>query len=135
MRELALLGAGLIDTDRLSKHFIGVPAFESYLRNHFVYRSENREVVRTVSRMLSDLALSGYVEGDCDDVATFIAAVLSRMGVRNRFVAIRYGGSPEFLHVFVEWWSMPDHQWVRFDPTVNPGTIHQEDERMVVDVL
>jgi transglutaminase-like putative cysteine protease len=107
---------------------------EAFIRSHFLYRAESRETLRAPRRMLVDLD-NGALEGDCDDISIFAAALLSAMGIRNRFVAIRYGGSPEFLHVFVEWWSNAAQLWVRLDPTVRPGLIHQEDERLILDVL
>lgn len=105
------------------------------VRSFFIYRPEHQEVVRTVPRMLSDLSSLGYVEGDCDDISTFCCALLSAMGIRNRFTAIRYGGHEEFLHVFSEWWSNPRQEWVRMDVTIPFGVIHKEDERMLVHVL
>ena len=108
---------------------------DALVRSFFIYRPEYQEVVRTVPRMLSDLSSLGHVEGDCDDVSTLCASILSSMGLRNRFVAIRYGGKPEFLHVFGEWWSNPGDEWQRMDITVPFGLIHEENERMVLDVL
>jgi hypothetical protein len=106
--------------------------WDSWVRNHFQYRGEVEEVVRTPQRMFDDLERLGYFEGDCDDISTLNAAVLFTMGFPVRFVAIRYDGSPEFLHVFVEF--LYRGQWQRMDPTVPPGTIHQEDERMEIYV-
>lgn len=97
----------------------------------FSYRPENEEVLRTVRFMVEQLLESGRVEGDCDDAAIFLAASFVALGVPTRFVAIRYGGSPGFRHVFIEFYS---GVWVRVDPTVGTGTIHQEDERMIVNV-
>jgi hypothetical protein len=57
-------------------------------------------------------------------------AFLMAMGVSCRFVAIAYDRKPGFRHVFVEWWTREDSG--RMDVTVPPGTIHIEDERMVV---
>ena len=107
---------------------IGV--LDSWIRQHFRYRDEIEEIVREPAAMLEDLQLLGYVEGDCDDVATFTAAVLRAYGYPAKLVAIRYNAAdPEFRHVFVE------SDGVRLDATVPEGTQHQEIERMVQDVM
>ncbi len=136
MCQLARAGAASEDAGDLAAQFYGAPGLEVWIRGgHFQYRGEDREVLRTVARMFADLDSMGHVEGDCDDISTFAAAILTRMGIRNRFVAIRYGGDPEYRHVFGEWWNTVSQEWERFDVTVPRGTVHEEDERMVVDVL
>lgn len=131
MRMLARSGAGLAEVRRIAS-LVGTPdGLEDFIRGRFFYRDEREEIVRTVPHMLHSLQVQGFVEGDCDDISTFLASVLVAMGVPARFVAIRYGGSEDFLHVFVEFrweWS-----WIRLDPTVPRGTIHAEDERMIVN--
>ncbi len=106
---------------------------DRWVRGHFRYRPENQEVVRTPDFMLTDLETSGYVEGDCDCISVFYGTILRILGFdRIRFVAIRYSDLYEFQHVFGEWFN--GSSWVRFDPTVDAGTIHVELERMVEPV-
>jgi transglutaminase-like putative cysteine protease len=109
---------------------------EAWIRARFRYRPEQEEVVRTIPFQLDHLAEHGYIEGDCDDVSTFLAAIAKAFGYRVRLVAIR-SDSVEFQHVFVEMQpvgAVLPGAWVRSDPTVVPNTIHKELERMVVYV-
>jgi hypothetical protein len=106
--------------------------FDAWFRQNYRYRPENEEIVRTPARMVADFNTLGYFEGDCDDAATFYAAVIRAMGFPVRFVAIRYDPTPDFKHVFIEYKNLFD--WIRLDPTVAPGTQHIEVERMVENV-
>lgn len=108
------------------------PSLDRWIRGHFRYRPENQEVVRTADFMLTDLQTKGYVEGDCDCITVFYSTVLRVYGFRVRLIAIRYSDPFEFQHVFGEFFN--GSRWVRFDPTVDPGTIHVEIERMVESV-
>jgi hypothetical protein len=104
---------------------------DHWVRSVFDYRPENEEVVRTPERMWEDLERTGRLEGDCDDIATFIASILVAMGYSTRFVAIRTNpNDPEFSHVYVEAWD--GLNWRVFDPTVEPGTVYQSVENMWV---
>lgn len=108
-----------------------IPDLDSWLRKHFMYRGENREVVRTPQYMLNQLERDGFLEGDCDDISTLYASFLKALHIPVRFVAIRADSSPDFQHVFVEAWSPG---WTALDPTVIQGTVYRETERMVLDV-
>lgn len=113
---------------------------DSWFRNHFIYRGEIEEIIRSPGFMLRDLETFGYFEGDCDDAATLYAALLKALGFPVRFVAIRFDSTPDFKHVFIETYHMKivDAEvrslWIRLDPTVELETIHHEVERMVMDV-
>ncbi len=104
---------------------------DQWVRGHFHYRGENREVVRTPEYMWRDWQEKGFFEGDCDDVSVMFAALLACLGFRLiRFVAIRYDAQdPAFTHVFVE--AYYAGSWRVFDQTVSPGTSHTIIERMV----
>lgn len=107
---------------------------DSALRAVYQYRSEYEEIIRTPQFMLHDLETKGYVEGDCDDIATLSAAVLLVAGARAvRLVAIIYTpGKDSFEHVYVE--VFDGGQWRQVDLTIDPGTAHREIERMVQNV-
>lgn len=106
-----LLGAGHLSIDQI----------DEWLRPLFVYRDEYEEVVRTPEFMLNDLAKLGRIEGDCDDISTFFAAVAIVSRYRVRFVAIRYSRFVQhFEHVFVEVWDAG--KWRVVDLTVDIGT-------------
>jgi transglutaminase-like putative cysteine protease len=84
--------------------------------------------------MVAQLYENGYLEGDCDDISTFYAAILKTLGYPTRFVAIRYrADSSGFEHVYTEGQDRAS-VWRVFDATVKPGTPLQAIERMVQEV-
>lgn len=129
MARLAREGATDPRIRELSSYPVGT--LDGWVRRRFVYRPELEEIIRAVPFQLEDLQRLGYLEGDCDDVSTFLAAALLPRPVR--FVAIRTDPTnPEFLHVFVE--TLDAGRWVRLDPTVRRGTRHRYVEAMTEDV-
>lgn len=109
--------------------FLNLDGLDILVRGHFRYRPEREEVIRTPALMWHDWQTQGYFEGDCDDVSVLFATILKVLGYMVRFVAIRYGDSQDFEHVFVE--AYDDGQWRVFDPTVETGTDYHATERMV----
>jgi transglutaminase-like putative cysteine protease len=106
---------------------------DSFIRDHFRYRDEIEEIVRSPEFQINDLSRLGWIEGDCDDVSTLYAAFASALGIRSRFVAIRYRPSnPNFEHVFTEVYD--GSQWRVCDATVAPGTVLQSLEEMMEEV-
>lgn len=98
-----------------------------------MYRPENEEILRSPEYMMGDLSRLGYIEGDCDDIAIFVATVFRVLGVPVRFVALRIkDNDPEFGHVFTELWT--GNGWYALDPTVKPGTRYRYAERMIQHV-
>lgn len=95
---------------------------DTWLRNHFQYRPEQEEVIRTVPFMLTDLDSSSAIEGDCDDIATFTGAWLMMLGIPARFTAIQSQPEGEFDHVFAE--GQGGGWWQPIDPTVPLGTVY-----------
>ena len=107
---------------------------DTWVRGHFRYRGEEREVIRTPEFMWSEWQTTGTFEGDCDDVSTMFAFILRCLGYPLvRFVAIRFdSNNPYFEHVYVELYYAG--AWRVFDQTVAPGTRHNIVERMVQTV-
>lgn len=96
-----------------------------------VYRPENMEIVRQPEWMLNDLATLGYMEGDCDDFTTLLAAMCKSIGIGCRIVAVRTDPNvTDFDHVFLE---IPTATGTAFrmDATVNPEIVIPEAERLV----
>jgi transglutaminase-like putative cysteine protease len=100
-----------------------VVGVDRYLRNIFVYREEQNEVLRDVPFMLNDLATLGYMEGDCDDMTIMGCALLSNAGLLCRMTAIKSSNDLEYDHVFSE--VRIGTNWIPVDPTVPAGTQYE----------
>lgn len=107
---------------------------DTAIRRVYRFRNEIQELIRTPEFMMEDWITRGYLEGDCDDISTFTAAVVGAIGLRVRFVAIRTDpATMDFKHVFVE--VFVDGNWYRLDATVSNQTDMQYyGERMVQNV-
>lgn len=73
--------------------------------------------------MLNDLETLGYVEGDCDDIATFVSAIVKRIGYDSRLHAMKSSFDGEYDHVFSE--ARIGEFWIPIDPTVELGTTYR----------
>lgn len=133
MAQLARVAASDPDFVRIA-YLLLRGDIDSVLRSVYRYRSEYEEIIRTPQFMLHDLQTKGFIEGDCDDIATLSAALLLVAGYRSvRFVAIIYTpGKDSFEHVYVEVYEAG--QWRTVDLTIDPGVTHREIERMTEDV-
>lgn len=60
-------------------------------------------------------AVLELMQGDCDDQATLLAALLESVGMRTRFVAVGVR-SAQFIHVFAEA-HLPGYGWVPAETT------------------
>lgn len=98
-----------------------VRAIDSWCRDHYRYRDESEEIVRSPEFMLQDLASQGFVEGDCDDIATFIVAILKTLGIPARLFAMQSQPGGTYDHVFAEGYG---GTWIPIDPTVTAGTVY-----------
>src|SRR5215475_209240 len=123
---------------KFARQFSGIQDLESWTRDHFVYQDEHEELIRTPRFMLEDMGrVSGTqvvgLQGDCDDVATFLAAAARVLGYPARLVAIRVNASsPDFEHVFAQ--ANVQGEWATLDPTVDIGTDIRSLEDMIVQV-
>jgi transglutaminase-like putative cysteine protease len=123
---------------KFARQFSGIDDLESWMRDHFTYRDEHEELIRTPRFMLEDMGrIAGPrvvgLEGDCDDAATFLSAAAKVLGYPARLVAIRYNAAnPDFEHVFAQ--ACANGEWVTLDPTVDVNTTIQSVEDMIVAV-
>jgi hypothetical protein len=69
--------------------------------------------------MLQDLEERGYLEGDCDDIATFIASLTRSMQYPTQLTAIQSEQPGEYDHVFSE--VRIGSAWYPIDLTVMGG--------------
>lgn len=107
---------------------------DNFLRTRFEYVEEKIETLQTPEYMLNGLEISGRLRGDCDDIATLHAALLTCMGIKVRFVAIRSNyNDPNFDHVYIE--AQNDNgEWIPYDVTEPLGTELQYTGRLTVQV-
>lgn len=57
-------------------------------------------------------------QGDCDDKATLLSALLQSIGHPTRFVAVGFEEAGVFDHVYVK--TLIGNQWVALDATIEP---------------
>jgi hypothetical protein len=126
------------DFQAFARQFHSTEDLDSWLRNHFTYRDETEEILRTPMYMLQDWGRISSdrvigLEGDCDDISTFVAAITKVLGLPTRLIAIRHDPSnPDYEHVFTQAF---DHgSWQTLDPTVDAGTEIHAVQDMVVSV-
>jgi len=90
---------------------------DDFLRRKFVYVDEKIETIQTPDYMLTGLEMSGILAGDCDDISTLHAALLTALGFVVRFVAIRsIQDSTAFDHVYIE--VQNNNRWIMYDITL-----------------
>jgi len=123
MANLARAGARNPKVRAYAKTIPSPYQIDETLRSVFRYRDEEEEIVRTPEFMFHDLESLGYLEGDCDDIATFTASLTKAMNVPTRLTGIQSTPSNEYDHVFSEY--MTDKNWVPIDLTVEPGTVYK----------
>src|SRR6516164_1874050 len=101
MAQLARLAASDPDFVRLASRLGTLGGVEAFVRDRFVYRDENEEIIRDPRFMLADMGRddSGRtvgLEGDCDDVATLYGALAAALHYPARLRAIRYNSDTPF---------------------------------------
>jgi transglutaminase-like putative cysteine protease len=106
---------------------------DQFLRSKFIYVDEKIETLQYPDYMLSGLEMSGVLAGDCDDISTLHAALLTALGFPVRFVAIRsVKEDPNFDHVYIE--VNNNNEWIMYDITLQLGTIVNFFGRLAVQV-
>lgn len=90
---------------------------DTFLRDRFVYSHETIETLLYPDYMLNGLEMSGRLVGDCDDISTLHATLLTALGFPVRFVAIRsVRDDSNYDHVYLE--ANLDGEWIMFDVTI-----------------
>jgi transglutaminase-like putative cysteine protease len=113
VRELALSIVGLVP----GKNFRGeIDRIYTWVRDSIRYTRDVRgvETIQTPAKTIE------YMQGDCDDQVTLLAALLESIGIEARFKAV--GFTPgHFQHVYLE--ARDNGEWIALDPTeqVAPG--------------
>lgn len=106
---------------------------DQFLRSRFVYADEMIETLQTPEYMLSGLEMSGRLIGDCDDISTLHAALLTAMDFKVRFVAIRSNDNAlDYDHVYIE--VNDGNDWIVYDVTIPLGTEINYFRRLAIQV-
>jgi len=114
IRQLALSIVDRINGSGGTKNFSGqVRAIHKYMQKNIGYVRD----VNGVETLATPIKTLEYRQGDCDDQATLIAALLESIGHPTRFVAIKMAPFGPFVHVFTETKIGPD--WVPVETTEN----------------
>lgn len=93
---------------RLALGIVAPFAQKDYLREAAALHAFVRDRIRYVKDPLdgelvqTPVATLGIGQGDCDDKATLLAALLRAAGHPARFVAVAVGDDPNLSHVYVE---------------------------------
>lgn len=115
-----------------------IDAVENYLRRSYIWKADEvngipMEAIQTPEWMIQGREQTGHFVGDCDDISTLEAAILTAMGIQCRFVVIR--SKPDTMvydHVFVE--ALADGRWIVSDITVPKDTIHKFYQRLEIAI-
>lgn len=90
---------------------------DTFLRDRFVYMPETIETLLYPDYMLNGLEMSGRLVGDCDDITTLHATLLTALGFPVRLVAIRSArDNSNYDHVYLE--ANLNGEWIMFDVTI-----------------
>lgn len=125
MRQIAIQGKTYLPLRNLAlsivQHLPGkdwpreVAALHRWVKRNIRYVKDvhNVETVSTIPAMLS---MRPYMQGDCDDQAAFVAALVETLGHKARFVAA--GKRPgHYEHVWTE--ALVNGYWVPMETTMN----------------
>ena len=81
------------------KNWVGqVRSIHAWVRDHVQYVRD----INGVETLATPVQTLEYMQGDCDDQATLLAALLESVGHPTRFVAIAATPFGAFSHVYVE---------------------------------
>lgn len=106
---------------------------DEFLRSKFIYSDEKIETLQHPDYMLSGLERSGILIGDCDDISTLHATLLTALGFQVRFIAIRsIKDDVNFDHVYIE--ANVNGEWIMFDLTIPLGTKVEYFGRIAIQV-
>lgn len=113
MQRLALHGAALPAVRNLAEKILRASgaaakdwsaesrAVVGWVRNHMRYTRDGLtvETLKTVDRMVDDVARFGYVLADCDDASILTAALLLSLGHAPAFQVLGRGEQPHHVNV------------------------------------
>jgi transglutaminase-like putative cysteine protease len=84
------------------------------------------ELVRDPQNLIEQVMKSGKAVGDCDDIATLMAAMARQLGRDAEFITVGFGAPGKYSHVFTRVKEPKSGVWIVCDPVA--GT---EESRML----
>lgn len=87
---------------------------------HYRYTNDPVDLEFIKDPNVSDQEIDAHdvFQGDCDDVVTYIAALLWSIGYQVRFVTISVmGQGPEFRHIYLEAFLSSEGKWMPLEAT------------------
>lgn len=105
---------GLQPKDYLSE----IIAVRNFVASHVRYLNDplTTEWTKDPERLIDEILERGEAVGDCDDIASLIAAMLRQCGREVEFVTVGFGAPGSYAHVFVRAKEPKSGRWVVCDP-------------------
>ncbi len=101
----------------------------NWVLKHYRYLSDPvfLEHIKSPEIIDGEINMFGAFQGDCDDVAGYLAALLISVGYRVEFVVISLAGKgDEFRHIFLRFYSKRESRWVALEGTARSKPIGWE---------
>jgi len=109
------------------KDYLGeILAINAWVSEHAVYLNDplHVELLKDPQRLCEEILARGYARGDCDDIAVLIATMAMQVGRDARLVAVGFGETGQYSHVFASVLDPRSEEWIVCDPvagsTVGP---------------
>jgi hypothetical protein len=116
---------GLAPKDFLSE----ILAVYNFTCSHLRYANDPRtiELIKRPERIIKEIAAGKTPSVDCDDIATFMAALLLSLGRHVRIVTVAfrkmvYKGNVQYSHVFLQAQEPRSMKWITLDPVAAEDT-------------
>lgn len=115
MPEIRLLAERIIKDVMARDYLSEYAAIYHWVASHIRYTRDPR----TIEQVKEPHVTLATGQGDCDDMATLIAALVLSVGGHVRFVAGSFGKGRPLTHVWAEAYAPANKAWVILDPV--PG--------------
>lgn len=121
--RLVMLARELVADAPPFDHDAQARAIHGWLGGRFRYVNDptTMELLETPTRMLDEIEARGFVQEDCESIATLEGALLEAVGIPTRFHIIERRPSRGYAHVWLDAWTGDD--WLPLDLTLDvpPG--------------
>jgi transglutaminase-like putative cysteine protease len=125
MKQFALHGEESPEVRVLAESIVGELMGRDYVSEYVAVLNWVRQNIRytrdprTIEQVRTPQVTIARKQGDCDDMATLIAALVAQLGGSVRFVAASFGPQRALAHVWAEALDPTTRRWVVLDPV--PG--------------